>query len=80
MLQRILLIFYDFITFFENFMTLIYREHDLLRHKINFLFIYNLKWIYYTKIFINASLIGFKKNKTIFEEILDFSRFYYHFK
>ena len=46
MCKKILFIFQDLITFYENFMTLSYRENHLLRYKMNFLFISNLECIY----------------------------------
>ena len=39
MFKRIFLIFHDLITTYEKFMTLIYEENDLLRHKTKFLFL-----------------------------------------
>ena len=52
--KRIFLIFHILMTFYENFIKLIYQENNLLRHKMNFLFIYNLKAFIYTKLSINV--------------------------
>ena len=59
MLTSVFSIFHDLITFYVNFVTffitfLIYQENNLLSHKIKYLFISNLKYNIYTKIFMNA--------------------------
>ena len=40
--KTIFLIFHDLIKFYENFMTLIYQENNLLRNKMYFYFIIEL--------------------------------------
>ena len=49
MFKRIFLIFHNFITFYENFMTFNYQENNVLRQKMNFLFISNKTYIYLHK-------------------------------
>ena len=48
-LTRIFLILNDLILFYKNFMTLIYQENNLLGHKMNYLFIADLRYIYLHK-------------------------------
>ena len=52
--KMIFLIFHVLIVFYKNFMMLIYQENNLLRQKMRFLFIYDLKNIYLIKIFKNS--------------------------
>ena len=52
-LTRILLILNDLILFYKNFMTFIYQENNLLGHKINYLFISDLRYIYLHKKLMN---------------------------
>ena len=54
MCKRIFLIFHDLITFYKNFMTLIYQENNVLGNKINVFLISNLKYIYLQKKIMNA--------------------------
>ena len=77
MLIKTPVIFHDFIILYENFMALIYQENNFLNHKMKFLFIFNLKYIYLNRNIDECMLLGFKMITNIFLKIFMTFKIYF---